>query len=424
MYRSQNNITRRGFVKRTLSAAGLLWLPAYVPSAVRGQDAPSNRITLGCIGTGGMGIANLKGFFNTTGCQIVAVCDVDSVHLKQALKEARLPDSAGYHDFRDLLARPDIDAVVVSTPDHWHVPISLAAVRAGKDVYCEKPLTLTIAEGRDLCNAVRQYDRVFQVGSHQRSDVNFRFACELVRNGRIGKIQRVFVDIPANNRPNPLTWKEEPVPAHFDYDMWLGPAQWEPYVAQRCHYNFRFLSDYSGGQMTNWGAHHLDIAQWALGMDDAGPIRISGKGEFPKDGLFDTADNVMIEYTYPGDITMICRTGGSSVLFEGDKGKIYVSREELKTWPESLKGTTILPTEARLYRSINHKANFLECIRTRRRPITDVEIGHRSSTVCHLGTIAMQLGRPLRWDPVVEQFVDDPDANRLLSRSPRAKWAI
>jgi predicted dehydrogenase len=181
MYRSQNNITRRGFVKRTLSAAGLLWLPAYVPSAVRGQDAPSNRITLGCIGTGGMGIANLKGFFITTGCQIVAVCDVDSLHLKQALKEARLPDSAGYHDFRDLLARPDIDAVVVSTPDHWHVPICLAAVRAGKDIYCEKPLTLTIAEGRDLCNAVRQYDRVFQVGSHQRSDVNFGLPVKLVR---------------------------------------------------------------------------------------------------------------------------------------------------------------------------------------------------------------------------------------------------
>lgn len=419
-------LTRRGMMKKTLSAAGLFVLPSFVPAAVFGKEIPSEQILLGAIGVGTMGMANLSGFLNTPGCRIAAVCDVDANRLEKARQAANLPAASAYQDYRKLLARRDIDAVVIATPDHWHVPISLAAARAAKDIYCEKPLTQTIGQGRELCDTVSRYGSIFQVGSHQRSDRNFRFACELVRNGRIGKIRHVTVEIPSNSRENPVVWTPEPVPSELDYDMWLGPAPQTPYVKQRCHYSFRFISDYSGGQLTNWGSHHLDIVQWALDKDLAGPIRISGRGLFPAEGLFDTATDVQVEYHYEDNVTVFCKTTPQtptgSILFQGDEGWIQVSREALKTQPGRLAASRTRPDEIHLYRSDDHRRNFLDCIRSRQTPAASVETGHRSATVCHLGNIAMQIGIPLEWDFRAERFTNSQQANRMLSRAVRKEW--
>jgi predicted dehydrogenase len=417
-------VTRRDFLKGSAFVAGAaIALPTIVPSSVFGADAPSNRITMGCIGTGGQGTSDMKGFKGKNDCEIVALCDVDADHTKKAAATAGLDVKSCYGDFRELLARSDIDAVLVATPDHWHVLASIAAVRAGKDVYCEKPLTLTIAEGRSLVEEVKRYGRVFQTGSQQRSGSEFRKACELVVNERIGKLHTMRVGISGNNRTCEPTWTPEPVPEGFDYDMWLGPAPWEPYHTQRCHYQFRFILEYSGGQMTNWGAHHLDIAQWGNQSDDTGPVEIRGKGEFPKTGLFTTALNAEVEYTYASGVKMFLSRGGGT-RFEGTEGWIYVNRGKLETEPKSLLTSVIGPDEIHLYESNDHKQNFLDCIKSRKDPICTAEIGHRSSTVCHLGNIAMLLDRPLKWDPQKEQFIGDDEANRMTWRPRRAPWRL
>ncbi|GAF79260.1 unnamed protein product, partial [marine sediment metagenome] len=331
---------------------------------------------------------NMKGFKGKSDSEVVAVCDVDAGHREKAREIAGLDKKSSYNDFRELLARDDVDAVVVATADHWHVPISIAAVKAGKDVYCEKPLTLTIGGGRALADAVKQYGRVLQTGSQQRSDSEFRQACELVRNGRIGKLHTIKVGIPGNNRKCPPTWEEQPVPEGFDYDMWLGPAPWEPYMEQRCHYQFRFILDYSGGQMTNWGAHYLDIAQWGNGADDTGPVEIEGKGDFPETGLFTTAKKVDITYTYANGVKLLLKTGGGNTRFEGSEGWVFVTRGKIDAEPKSLLEEKIGPDEIHLYKSRDHKQNFLDCIKSRKDPIASAEVGHRSSSVCHLGNIA------------------------------------
>jgi predicted dehydrogenase len=412
---------------------------------VFGANAPSNRITMGCIGVGGKGTGNMRGCMGA-GAQVVAVCDVESgsdIYKKAGQHMGREParkmvndyyaGKAGagsykgcdtYRDFRDLVARNDIDAVSVATPDHWHVPTSITAVRAGKDVYCEKPLTLTIAEGRTLADEVRRYGRVLQTGSQQRSGSEFRKGCELVVNGRIGKLHTMRVGISGNNRKCEPTWTPEPVPEGLDYDLWLGPAPWEPYHTQRCHYQFRFILEYSGGQMTNWGAHHLDIAQWGNQADDTGPVEIRGKGEFPKTGLFTTAAKAEIEYTYANGVKLFLETGSGGTRFEGSEGWVYVNRGKLEAEPKSLLTSIIGPDETHLYQSRNHVQNFLDCVESRKDPICTAEIGHRSSTVCHLGNIAMLLERPLKWDPQTEQFVGDSEANRMIWRPRRAPWRL
>ena len=422
--KSTLTLSRRNFLKSSAFAAGAaVTLPTIVPSSVFGADAPSNRIAMGCIGIGGQGSGNMRGFNAKSGCQVIAVCDIDAGHRESASKRVGLDPKSCYNDFRELLARNDIDAVSIATPDHWHVPTSIAAVRSGKDVYCEKPLTLTIAEGRTLVDEVKRYGRVFQTGSQQRSGSEFRKACELVVNGRIGKLQTMRVGISGNNRTCEPTWTPEPVPEGFDYDMWLGPAPWEPYHTQRCHYQFRFLLEYSGGQMTNWGAHHLDIAQWGNQSDDTGPVEIRGKGEFPKTGLFTTAMKAEVEYTYANGVKIFLSKGGGT-RFEGTEGWIYVNRGKLEAEPKSLLTSVIGPDEKHLYESRDHKQNFLDCIKSRKDPICNAEIGHRSSTVCHLGNIAMLLDRPLKWDPQVERFIGDDEANRMTWRPRRAPWRL
>ncbi len=423
--KNESGLNRRDLLKGSLAAsAGAFAIPAIVPSWANGATAPSNRIAIGVIGTGGKGMGNLKAFMNFPDVKVVAACDVDADHLRQAREQAKLAAGSCYNNFRELLARDDIDAVAVNTPDHWHVPISIAAIKAGKDVFCEKPLTLTIGGGRMLADASKRYGAVFQTGSQQRSDVEFRFGCELVRNGRIGKLQTIEVGIPGNNRDNPLDWRAEPVPEGFDYDMWLGPAQDAPYTPERCHYTFRFLLDYSGGQVTNWGAHYLDIAQWGANADDSGPVEILGKGEFPTSGLFTTATKVDVTYTYANGVKLFLRTDKGYVRFNGTKGSVFIKRGLIETTPKSLVTSVIGPDEIHLYRSADHKRNFLDCIKSRSETIVPAEIGHRSASLCHLANIAMLTGRPLKWDPQKEIFTNDDAANRMLTRSMRPPWRL
>ncbi len=419
---SRSTISRREFFRTAAGAGAAMTFPSIVPSSVFGAGAPSNRITVGIIACGGMGEQNLNAFHALDCAQILAICDVDKKRRDPHLSLLGLDEKSSYNDFREVLARSDIDAVAISTPDHWHVPISIAAARAGKDIYCEKPLSLTVREGRLLCEAVRRYGCVFQTGSMQRSMAQFRQACELVRNGRIGSLLRMNTGIPGNN-PNPLRWKEEPVPDGFDYEMWLGPAPRAPYNPMRCHYNFRFNYDYSGGQMTNWGAHHFDIAQWANGADSSGPVEVEGKAEYPSDGLFNTAEHVELEYTYANGVKLLVNKQRGKT-FEGTEGWIAVSRDGIDAHPKSILKSVIRPDEIHLYDSKDHYLNFIDCIKRRKNPICDVEVGHRSATVCHIGNIAMRLGRKLRWDPAAEQFVNDEEANRLLSRPMRSPWHL
>ncbi len=427
-----DKLSRRSLLQKGLAVGAVYAFPTIVPCSVFGADAPSNKITMGFIGTGSQGFDNLRDFLHKRDCRIVAVCDVDSAHRLRARKVARLDNDSSYSDFREMLARDDIDAVAVSTPDHWHALISIAAAKAGKDVYCEKPLVYSVAEGRALCDAVKRYGRILQTGSHQRSDNKFRFACELVCNGRIGKLHTIKVEIPRNSRPNPLKWNVTAPPKGLDYDLWLGPAPYRPYVEQGCHYNWHFLRDFGSGQLTNWGAHMLDIAQWGKGTDSTGPVEVSGTGEFPKDGLFETPQVYDIKYTYADGVNMLCQTTqtdetgdlGASVRFEGSDGWVFVSRYAIDANPKSLLRDTIKPEEIRLIRSIDHRQNFLECVRSRSKPAADAETGHRSASVCHLGGIAILLGRKLKWNPANERFVDDAQANRMLSRPMRSPWRV
>jgi len=317
----------------------------------------------------------------------------------------------------------------VSAPDHWHVPISIAAVKTGKDVYCEKPLTLTIAEGRVLSDTVRRYKRVLQTGSSLRAGYSFHRAAELVRNGRIGKLHTIRVDLPGGyhraKRDNPPM----PVPEGFDYDMWLGPAPWAPYTEGRCHWNFRWILDYSGGTLTDFGGHYIDQAQWGNDTEHTGPIEIKAVGEFPKTGIYNTARQFKIEYKYANGIRLICTSKYTdlrgSVKYEGTEGWLMLIKRELKAHPESILNSVIGPNETHLYTCrLGPERNFLDCVHTREQPFYPAEVGHRSATVCHLGNISMLLGRKLKWDPEKERFLNDEQANRMLSRSMRSPWHL
>ena len=428
---SVKSTTRRTFLKCAAIAGGAVAFPAIIPAQALGRtarSAPGDRIVMGVIGTGLQGTSNMNAFLGKRDVQIVAVCDVDKGHRDEAKaivdKRYGNSDCATYGDFREITRRDDIDAVVVATPDHWHVIPAIDAAKHGKDMYVQKPLAYSIHEGRALSDIVRKHKRVLQTGSQQRSDKRFRRACELVRNGRLGKISAVDVGIPGNNKTCEPTWSPELVPEGFDYDMWLGPAPWAEYHHQRCHYTFRFILDYSGGQVTNFGAHNLDIAQWGLGMDDSGPVDVFGDGEFPESGLFTTATKVFFECTYANGVRLTCKTGKFGMTFEGSEGTVYVDRSEIRSDPASLLDEVIGDDEIQLVKSRDHYRNFLECVRSREKPICDAEVGHRSSTVCNLGNIAMLLGRKLQWDPEKERFLNDDEANKMVAREMRGPWDV
>ncbi len=460
---AQTNMNRRDFLKRAAGAAAVAGVPYVVPSSVLGAQGgtpPSERITIGFIACGKQS-QHLMRCFLLPSTQVVAACDVDKLKLERSAKnivekyyadkkDGSYKGCSRYHDFRELLARPDIDAVVISTPDHWHAVTTIEACRAGKDIYCEKPLTQTIAEAQAMVKTIRQYGRVFQTGSMQRSSREFRFACELVRNGYIGDIKHVTVNV--GGPPQDKLLKAEPVPDYLDWDMWVGPAMWRPYnndLAPHISFdgfpNWRDHSYYGGGGMTDWGAHHFDIAQWGLGMDESGPVEI-----YPPDG----DEHKVLTYKYANGITMT-RDGQvrgpdgtglpfkgdayplwlervktnrgrnvNGVLFEGTTGKVEVNRGYLKTWPDALKDQVIKPDQVHLYDSKSHYADWLETIRKRSDPICKIEIGASSVTVCHLGNIAYTLERPLKWDPKRQVFIGDEEANRMLSRPMRSPWHL
>ena len=420
---------RRGFLKGAAAAA--VAFPAVVPSTVlgRGATAPSDRITMGFIGIGRQGEGHVRGLANNRDVQVLAVCDVYKKFRGVALEHVRSGQGgskaagtrsacADYNDYYELIARDDIDAVLIATPDHQHALPVVAAARSGKDVYCEKPLSLTIPEARAMVDAVRRYGRVFQTGSQQRSGREFRTACELVRSGYIGEVKEVWVGVGGPSRDCHLPG--ESVPDGLDWDRWLGPAPRRPFHSilrppHNDHFpNWRSFRDYSGGGMTDWGAHHFDIAQWGLGMDETGPVEI-----IPPDGK----DVKHLTYRYANGVVMKHRSPGG-ITFIGTEGRVWVTRGQITSTPKSILRTQLKPGDVHLYRSRGHHRDWLECIRTRKRPICDVEIGCRSVSVCHLGNIAYWLKRPLKWDPAAERFVGDDLANRMLTRPYREPWHL
>ena len=410
------------------SIAGELELDSQLPTKTFG---PNDQINVGAIGVGGrkggyrQGMGDTQRIGGQHGVKIVAICDLDEVHRNDAADYFGA-DCARFKDFRDLLARKDIDAVVIGTPDHWHVPIAMAALKAGKHVYCEKPLTLYIEQGKKLVKLHKSTKQVFQVGSQQRSDQRFRLACELVRNGRIGKVTRVEAHLPTGPIGGPFP--VEPEPKDMDWDMWLGPAPKVPYTHERVHGVFRWWLDYSGGNMTDWGAHHNDIAQWGLGTDRSGPVQIQayGKANNIGENCYTTFPEFDIDYTYAdGTVLHTTNKGENGVEFFGDKGSIFVSRSTIRASNQALLDEPLPASATHLYESIDHHRNFIECIRAGKGAICDAEIGHRSASVCHLGNISLRLGgRKLHWDPAKEEFVGDKEAQGMVSRVQRKPWAV
>ncbi|UCG48626.1 MAG: Gfo/Idh/MocA family oxidoreductase [Phycisphaerales bacterium] len=432
---TKENITRRRFLRRaSVTAAAAVGFPYVVRASALGMArsvSASNRITIGFIGTGshGRGV-NIANFLGNADAQAVAVCDVDAnnVNIARDMVNGKYgnKDCATYRDFRDVLARDDIDAVMISTPDHWHVPISIMAARAGKDVECEKP-TLTVREGRELVETMKRYGRVFQWSTEDRSVQEYHRMCELVRNGRIGRVHTIRVELPSgpHNAGNHIP---QAVPRELDYEMWLGPAPWAPYTGKdQLPYQWRWIQDYSGGQLTDWGAHLLDGAQWGNDTEYTGPVEVEGKGVFCEGGVYDTAKEYHIEYKYADGVRLIVKSGNPSLRFEGSEGWIgnVGWRAPLQAEPKSILDSTIGPDEIHLYTCrAGEQRNFLDCVKSRKECYFPPEIGQRCFTIAHIGNISMLLGRKLRWNPEKEEFVNDEQANRMLSRSMRSPWRL
>lgn len=414
--------------------AGTIALPHVVTSSVLGKagaPAASERITMGTIGAGGRGKQIMEALTGRPDCRMLAVCDVDSSRLDKAREIVNNrygnSDCAAYADYRELLARDDIDAVLIASPDQWHVLQSVEAARAGKDMYLEKPLGLSVAEDIALRRAIQRHNRIFQFGTQQRSGRNFRFACELVRNGRIGKVRKIIVATPASRTVG--SYRPSRIPPELDYEMWVGPARWMPYtqgVVGSCG-NWGHISNFSLGWITTWGIHHVDIAQWANDADNSGPVEIEGSGQFPKDGLYDCAVAWDVTLKYANGVTVKFvdnKMHRQGVLFEGDEGWVFVRRGALEAEPESLLNERIGPDDSHLANSSDHAGNFLDCVKSRSTPVSSIDSAVRTDTVCHLSDIAMRLSRRLKWDPAAERFIGDDQANRMLSRAMRSPWHL
>jgi predicted dehydrogenase len=427
------HITRRGFLRKAAGVgAGAVAFPYLVSSSALGKGggvAASERIVMGCIGVGGMGTGDMQAFLSKQEVQVVAVCDVDKDHRDKAKKivdeKYKNQDCKTYLDFRDLIARKDIDALSIAVPDHWHSIPAIMGAAAGKDIHAQKPLARTIREGRAICEAVKRYDIIWQTGSQQRSSENFHRACELVRNGRIGKVMRAEVGLPtgsaSDNKP------VQPVPKGVDWDFWLGPAPWVPYRGI-LHWNWRWMMDYSGGQLTDWAGHHIDIAHWGLDLERTGPIEIEGRGVYPRDGIYDVPMEYKFTCKYANGVVMTVANNKQipqGAKWYGEGGKwIYVKRGKLEANPPSVLKEVIGPNEIHLYKSRDHKQNFLDCVKSRKETIAPAEVGHRSISVGLLGEIAMLTERKLRWNPEKEVFLGDEQAERMLWRPMRGPWHV
>jgi len=443
---------RRDFLKTTAA----LSLPLVVSSSVFGAKAPSERINVGFIGTGNQGMAMLKRFLNRDLGNVLAVCDVNEgsfgykrpehfygrepakqmvdEKVAKASKSGKSAACDSYGDFREILVRDDIDAVVIVVPDHWHKIISVMALEAGKDVYCEKPLTFSVADGRQMIDAVRSTDRVFQTGSHERSNPVSQFVCEAVKAGKIGELKKIVTKVGFNNMVSPKPgWKPMPVPETFDYRTWLGPAPDLPYHDDRCLYRFRFHYDYSGGQITNFGAHCNDMAHWGMGLDVGGPTEIECEGAafLPDGSLFNTATETRFRCKYDSGVELFCESGSEGVQtrFEGKDGWMvtgyagtYASDPTLvEDCPAKPKGTDDPHS--------SHLANFIDCVKSRAEPRAPVEVGHCSAVLCHIANAVIRMypetgpGHVLKWDSKVEQFIDNDAGNKMLIREERDPWS-
>jgi predicted dehydrogenase len=442
----------------TFGSALVGGFPAIVPASVFGATSPANRINVGAIGTGRISRGHdMPGIWKFDTARIMAVCDLDKRRMQDAKalvndtyakKAGRAYDGVtGYADYKELLANRDVDAVVISTPDHWHVRIAIDAVEAGKDVYLQKPASLTISEGRMLSDAVHRSGRIFQIGSQQRSAPQFRYAAELVRNGRIGRLETVQVGLPGD--PSGEVEPEMPVPPNLHYEMWLGSTPWVFYTEKRVHPQQGYdrpgwlrCEQFGAGMITGWGAHHIDSAHWAMDTEYTGPVEISGTAEFPKAGLWDVHGPFKTEGLYANGVRMIVSGEfPNGIRFEGTEGWIFVSRgdervtgsdpvaklkdaQALAASDPRILTSTIGPSEVHLYESKDHHGNWLECIRTRQQPIAPVEVAHRSCSACLLHHIAMKTGRKLYWDPLRERFKNDDAANAMLSRPQRWPYGV
>jgi len=433
-----NRASRRRFLAAALGAVAA---PQIIPGSVLGKNgraAASERIAVGCVGLGNRGPTLMRGFLGQNDARVVAVCDVNAKQREQGKeivdRHYGNHDCAAYNDFREICARPDIDATCIAAPDHWHVLQSLEAVRQGKDTYTEKALGLSLAQDKALQAACHRYGAVFQWGTQQRSDEKFRLGCELVRNGRIGKLHTILVgvphDFPFPNQP------AEPVPDYLDYELWLGPAPWAPYSYQRCRpwsreesYSIWYhISDYClGGIGGYWGIHHLDIAQWGHGTDDTGPVEVEGTAVFPEDGLADCATSWKVEHTYADGVKMIYTDNQQQkqgVVFQGTEGWVYVRRGQIDAEPKSLLTSKIGPDEIHLPKTPGHQREFLDCVKSRERTVSNIDVAVRSDTIAHLTDLCTRLRRKIRWDPDAEQVVDDAEASRMLSRAMRDPWRL
>jgi predicted dehydrogenase len=434
-----NIINRRCFLKKaagiSIAAMGFPYVVASSALGKAGSVAPSNRIVMGCIGVGGQGTGNMRGFLGKSEAQVVAVCDVIESRRQNAkgIVDRRYGDEgcATYSDFRDVLSREDIDAVVIVTQDHWHAVIAVAAARAGKDMYCEKPLGVSVVEGQAIARSIRRYGRVFQTGTQQRSDSKFRFACELARNGYVGKIHTVKVAAPGpeykRTYQKPTT--EEPIPAGLDYDMYIGPAPMKPYNGGRLAWpDWYLIWDYCAGFSVNWGVHHLDIANWGCPTLTSEPFELKCKAGYRDDGLTDNINDWQAEFDYVSGLRMSFSDTGNpnkqGCQFEGDKGWVHVNRGGIWAEPASLLQVKIKPDEVHLHESANHHADFLNSVRTRSDPVSPVEAGHKASYLGLITDIAGRAKRKLKWDPVKEKFIGDEEANRMLSRPMRSPWHL
>lgn len=427
----QKQLTRRHLLGQT---ARTLALPCFVPASTLGRGnavAPSERITMACIGVGGRGKQNLRSFLGHGVCRIVAVCDVNANRLTEARQIVNQHygnrDCASYTDFREVLVRHDIDAVSIATPDQWHVLQSVEAARAGKDIFLEKPLGLSVTENIALRDAVGRYKRVFQFGTQQRSDRNFRFACELVLNERIGKLRKITAAVPASRAAGVV--RPSPVPEWLDWDLWVGPARWRPYARGIVHNcgQWGHMSNFSLGWITTWGIHHVDIVQWGNGADNTGPVEVEGRGVFPEEGLYDCATAWDMTLTYANGVVARFVDNNNErqgVRFDGTDGWVFVKRGSIEAEPASLLRERIRPEQRHLTVSNDHWGSFLECIKSRQTPVSSIDAAVRTDTVCHICDIAMRLGRKLRWNPAAERFVDDAEANRMLSRAWRSPWHL
>ncbi len=433
----ENKSSRRSFIRKSVSAvAGTMVLPHIIPSSALGMNgflAPSDRIVVGSIGVGSQGTSNMRDFLKFKEVQYVAMCDLDSSHLTKASemvnKFYKNNDCRTYKDYRDFLEKEKLDAVVISVPDHWHSITYVAAANKKLNIYGEKPLARSIGESQQIVKAVQKNNIVWQTGSWQRSVANFRKGAELVFNGRLGKVDRVEVGLPNATKLIGMP-SVKPVPAELDWEFWLGSAPQVPYRGV-CHWNWRWILDYSGGQLTDWAGHHIDIAHWGLGLDRTGPIEVSGEGVYPGAGeLYNVPMEFDFNCKYKTGVTMRVANAsrlpkGMGVTWYGERGWIHVDRGDVLTAssPELI-SEELGANKKALYKSDNHVGNFLECIRSRKETITPVEVAHRSISVGLLGEIAMTTKSTIQWDPEKEQIINNAAASKLLMRSFRAPWKI